>query len=57
MKRILVIALLMLTCQVVHAQSFGVTLGGRLEIVPSTLGSPNEPAAFPAFGFEVGAFG
>ena len=33
MKRILLIALLVLICHVAHAQSFGVTLGGRLEVI------------------------
>lgn len=56
MKRILLIALLLLTFQVAHAQSFGVTLGARLEVVPSTLRDPSELAVLPALGFELGAF-
>lgn len=55
-KRILLLALLILTGHVAHAQSFGVTLGARLEVVPNTLRSSSEPAALPALGFELGAF-
>lgn len=34
MKRILLVALLVLIGHAAHAQTFGVTLGGRLEVVP-----------------------
>ena len=56
MKRILLIALLMLTCHVAHAQSFGITLGGRLEAVPNALGGPKDVVAIPMLGIELGGF-
>lgn len=49
MKRILLIALLTLTCHAAHAQSFGVTLGGRLGLAPN-LGNIDT-----TLGFDVGA--
>ena len=56
MKRILVIALLILSAQAVHAQSFGVTLGARLEAVPNALSSGSEITAIPMLGLELGTF-
>ena len=56
MKRVLLIALLVLTGHVAHAQSFGVTLGGRLDIVPNALGGPKDAAVIPELGLELGGF-
>ena len=55
MKRILLIALFVLTCHAAHAQSFGVTLGGRLGLAPN-LGNIDTTLGFvPTLGFDVGA--
>ncbi len=56
MKRIVLIALMLLTCHVAHAQSFGITLGGRIEAVPNALGGPKDVVAIPTLGFELGGF-
>ena len=50
------IALLILSAQAVHAQSFGVTLGARLDIVPNALSSGSEITAVPMVGLELGTF-
>lgn len=55
MKRVLVVALLIFSAQIVHAQSFGVTLGARLEAVPNALGGSGEIPAIPMVGLELGA--
>ena len=55
-KRILLIALLILTGHVAHAQSFGVTLGGRIDVVPNALGGPEDVAVIPTLGLELGGF-
>lgn len=54
MKRILLIALLTLTCHAAHAQSFGVTIGGRFELVPDIATRDGSALYVPALGLEYG---
>ena len=56
MKRLFVIALLVLIGHFAHAQSFGITLGGRLEAVPNALGTRGDISAIPMVGLELGTF-
>ena len=55
MKRILLIALLVLVGHVAHAQTFGVHLGVRLEGVPELHGIFAGSPLIPALGLHVGA--
>ena len=55
MKRLLLIALFVLGCHAAHAQSFGVTLGGRLGLAPF-IGSADGTLGFvPMLGIDAGA--
>lgn len=54
-KRILLIALFVLGGHAAHAQSFGVTLGGRLEGVPFVGNADGTLRFVPMLGVDVGA--
>ena len=55
MKRILLIALLVLIGHAAHAQTFGVTLGGRLELVPLLSRVDATLVFVPTLGADLGA--
>ncbi len=55
MKRILLIALVMLIGHAAHAQTFGVTVGGRLELVPMLSRVDATLVFVPMLGADVGA--
>ena len=52
MKRMLLIALVMLIGHTAHAQSFGMTIGGRLEAVPNVYTQDATVFFAPTLGFE-----